>query len=197
MARRMQFVGRPRRTLAALAVALGAVGVAVGSGADFSAQSANPSNTFTAGTLTMDNSKSGAAIFAPSNMKPGAPAQTGTVDIQNSGSLAGAFSLSMDSLSSTDTGTPNPSPFADKVTLTVVDCGKFSGSAAPACGDGDDVTVYDHKALSALTSAVDLGSFAAGEKHRYQFAAALDGSAGDQYQGDGSTARFVWNAVQS
>ena len=197
MARRMQFVGRPKRTLAALAVALGAVGVAVGSGADFSAQTANPSNTFTAGTLTMDNSKSGAAIFAPSNMKPGAPAQTGTVDIQNTGSLAGVFSLSMDSLSSTDTGTPNPSPFAGKVTLTVVDCGKWGGSGAPACGDSDDVTVYDHKSLSAFTAAVDLGSFDAGEKHRYQFAASLDGSAGDQYQGDSSSARFVWNAAQS
>jgi hypothetical protein len=83
------------------------------------------------------------------------------------------------------------------VTLTVVDCGKWSGTGAPACGDGDDVTVYDHKSLSAFTAAVDLGSFGAGEKHRYQFAASLDGSAGDQYQGDGSSARFVWNAAQS
>jgi hypothetical protein len=43
---------------------------------------------------------------------------------------------------------------------------------------------------------VDLGRFAAGERHRFQFAAALDASAGDEYEGDSSSARFVWDAVQ-
>ena len=47
---------RPKRTLGALVVVLAAVGVAVGSGANFTAQTANPSNTFSAGTLTMSNS---------------------------------------------------------------------------------------------------------------------------------------------
>ena len=41
----------PRRTLAALATLLIAVGVTAASGANFTATSANPSNTFTAGTL--------------------------------------------------------------------------------------------------------------------------------------------------
>jgi hypothetical protein len=37
---------RPKLVLAALATALGAAGLAVGSGADFTSASANPSNTF-------------------------------------------------------------------------------------------------------------------------------------------------------
>jgi spore coat-associated protein N len=192
-----QLIRRPRRTIAALATGLAAAGVAVGSGADFSAQSANPANTFTAGTLTMDNSRTGAAIFAPSDLKPGAPAQTGTVDIANTGSLPGVFSLSRDGLASTDTGAANPTPFATKVNVTIVDCGAFAGDGgAPGCGDGDDSTVYNGT-LSSESADHALGTFAAGEKRRYRFAAALAASAGNEYQGDSSSARYAWNSVQT
>ena len=40
------------------------------------------------------------------------------------------------------------------------------------------------------------GTFAANEKHRYQFAATFDSSAGNVYQGANSQATFTWNAVQ-
>ena len=185
-------IRHPRRTIAALATGLAAAGVAVGSGADFSSQAANPANTFTAGTLTMDNSRANAAIFTPDNMKPGAPAQTGTVDIANTGSLAGVLSLTRDSLSSSDGGASNPTPFATKVNLTIVDCGTFDSDSAPACGDAGDSTVYN-----GTLAAEALGDYAAGEKHRYQFAAELDSSAGNEYQGDSSSARFVWDAAQN
>jgi hypothetical protein len=195
--RTKQLIKRPKRTLAAVSVGLCAVGVTVGSGADFSAETANPGNTFAAGTLTMDNSRDDAAIFSPSNMKPGAPAQTGTVDIGNTGSLPGDFALSRDRLASTDTGVPNPTPFATKVTLTVIDCGAFAGSDAPACGDANDVTRYDHGTLAGMDASIPLGRFSAGERHRYRFAAALDSTAGNEYAGDSSSARFVWTAVQT
>ena len=52
---------RPRRTLAALATVLAAAGLTVASGADFTATSANPLNTFTTGTLTISNSNADAA----------------------------------------------------------------------------------------------------------------------------------------
>jgi spore coat-associated protein N len=186
---------RPRRTVVALATALAAAGVAVGSGADFTSRSANPSNTFTAGTLSADNSRDGAAVFSPSGMKPGGAPQTGTVDIANSGSLPAAFTLTRDRLESTDTGDANPAPFAAKVDLVVTDCGAFAGGDAPACGDPGDRAVYDGT-LAAMDGAAGLGDYSAGEKHRYVFAAALDASAGNEYQGDGSSARFVWDAAQ-
>jgi hypothetical protein len=31
-------------------------------------------------------------------------------------------------------------PLSGKLNITVVDCGTFSDSTAPTCGDGDDVT---------------------------------------------------------
>jgi spore coat-associated protein N len=185
----MIHVKHPKRTVAALAVGLAAISVAGGSGADFSAESANPSNTFIAGSLTMDDSRDGAAIFSPSNMKPGAPPQTGTVEIENSGTIDGAFTLSRDRLASTDTGEPNPQAFAAKVNLTVTDCGA-------ACGDSGDREIYDGT-LAGMDSAVALGSFAPGERHRFQFAAGLDGSTGNEYVSDSAAARFVWDAVQT
>lgn len=188
-------VRHPKRTTAALASALAAVGVAVGSGADFSSEAANPANTFSAGSLSIDDSRSGAAVFSPSNMRPGAPAQTGTVDIENAGSIDAAFTLSRDRLASSDGGTPNPAPFAAKVNLTVTDCGAFSGAAAAGCGDGDDRVVYSGT-LADEDGARPLGSFAAGERHRFQFAAQLDASAGNEYQGDSASARYLWDAVQ-
>jgi spore coat-associated protein N len=187
---------RPRRTIGALALALAAAGVAVGSGADFTSRSANPSNTFTAGTLTADNSRDGAAVFSPTDMRPGGAPQTGTVDIANSGSLPAAFTLTRDRLESTDGGDANPAPFANKVNLLVTDCGAYAaGGQAPGCGDSGDRVVYDGT-LAAMEAAAGLGDFGAGEKHRYVFAASLDASAGNEYQGDGSSARFVWDAAQ-
>jgi spore coat-associated protein N len=190
-----RLAARPRRTVTALATALAAAGVAVGSGADFTSRSANPANTFTAGTLVMDNSRDAAAIFSPSNMKPGGAPQTGTVDIQNKGSLAAAFTLTRDQLDSTDAGASNPSAFATKVNLVVTDCGAYDGATAPGCGDAGETEVYSGT-LAAMDAATRLGDYSAGEKHRYQFAAALDASAGNEYQGDSSSARFVWDAAQ-
>jgi hypothetical protein len=191
MSRISALIKRPKRTLAALTAVLAAVGVAVGSGADFTAEAANPSNTFAAGTLSIDNSKDGAAIFTPANMRPGGPTQTGVVDVENSGSLAGTFSLSMDNLTNSDA----TYPLSEKINLVVTDCGLYSGATAPDCGDADDDVVYDGT-LDAMTSSVALGSYSAADKHRYEFAATLDSSAGNEYQGDDAGARFKWNAVQ-
>jgi spore coat-associated protein N len=185
----------PRRSLAALATVLAAAGLAVGSGADFTSHSANPANTFTAGELTSDNSRDGAAIFSPSGMTPGGAPQTGTVDIANSGDLRAAFALTRDRLENTDTGAANPTAFAAKVNVVVNDCGTHDSGGAPACGDAGDRVVYDGT-LAAMDAAVGLGDFSPGEKHRYSFAAALDASAGNEYQGDGASARFVWDAAQ-
>jgi hypothetical protein len=197
-------IERPKRTLGALALGLCAVGIAVGSGADFTARTANPSNTFSAGSVTMDNNKDGAAIFAPTNMKPGGAAQTGLVDIKNTGTIDGVFSLSRDQLTSSDTGLPNPSPFASKVNVKIVDCGKYTISngaygpetVTPACGDADDSVIYNG-ALATESAAHALGVFRPGEQRRYQFGGSLDVSAGHEYAGDGSSARYVFDAVQT
>jgi len=179
--------------LGSLAVLVAATGVVAGSGANFTAQSANPNNSFSAGTLSILNDKENAAILTASNMKPGAAATTGVVDITNTGSLAGDFTLSRSNVTNTDAG----NPMSAKLNLVVKDCGEWPNtSTVEPCGDGDDTTVYSGT-VDGMSSAQTLGNFSANEKHRYEFSVQLDASATDAYQGDGSTVRFDWAAVQS
>jgi spore coat-associated protein N len=184
---------QPKLALGALLTLLLAAAAVVGSGADFTANSANPENTFSAGTLAMENSKKNAAILTASNMKPGGAAASGTVDIKNSGSLAGTFEL----VRATPVDTDNTNPLSGKLNITVVDCGVWSGETAPACDDTDNATKYNGGTLAQMSSPVALGTFAPDAKRRYEFKVGLDGSAGNDYQGDSSTVRFEFNAKQS
>jgi spore coat-associated protein N len=180
---------QPKLALGALLTLLLAAGAVVGSGADFTATSANPANTFASGTLTIGNSKAGVAVLSASNLRPGEAAQTGDVDIENTGSLSGTFTLARGTVTNSDTG----NPLAGKLNLTVVDCGTYSGGTPPTCGDGDDVSKYSGTIANMTTTA--LGSYAAGAKHRYRFSVALDGTAGNAYQGDSSTVEFNFDGV--
>jgi hypothetical protein len=195
MSRLKVLAGQPRLALGALLTLLLAAAAVVGSGADFTASSANPANTFASGTLSILNSNEGTAVLSASNLKPAGTPAVGTVDIENTGSLAGAFTLSRTAPVDSDSS----NPLSGKLNVTVVDCGVFSGGSAPACGNGDDVTKYTGGTLAEMGTAGHaigaLGSYAAGEKHRYQFTVQLDGSADDAYQGDSSTVEFDFNAA--
>ena len=50
----------------------------------------------------MSNTKAAAAILTASNMHPGDPATKGKVDIKNTGSLAGAFTLTRGTVADSD-----------------------------------------------------------------------------------------------
>ena len=195
MSRLQVLVGQPKLALGALLTLLLAAGAVVGSGADFTATSANPSNTFAAGTLNIANSNEGVAVLTAGNLRPNGPSATGTVDIKNSGSLSGAFTLSRSTPVDSDAG----NPLSGKLNVSVVDCGKFVGATAPTCGDGDDVAKFSGGTIAQMGTggyAIDaLGSYDAGEKHRYEFSVQLDGSANDNYQGDTSSVEFDFNAV--
>jgi spore coat-associated protein N len=195
MSRLSVLASQPKLALGALLTLLLAAAAVVGSGADFTASSANPSNTFASGTLSIVNSKEGTAVLTASNLRPNGPAAVGTVDIQNSGSLSGAFTLSRTAPVDSD-GT---NPLSSQLNLTVVDCGAFAGATAPTCGDGDDATRYSGGTIAQMGTAghavSPLGSFAGSEKHRYQFTVALDTSATNAYQGDTSSVEFDFNAA--
>lgn len=188
MSRIDALIGNPTRTLGVLALVLAAVGIAVGSGANFTATSANPSNTFTAGNLTILNNKEGAAVLTAANLKPG-DITTGEVDIQNSGSIAGTFSLNRSALSDT----PTSPAMSGQLDVVVKDCGDFS-SGTPVCEAGDPAKYTG--TLAAMTGSYALGTFAAAEKHKYEFKVTFNSSAGNTYQSGSATATFQWDAVQ-
>jgi hypothetical protein len=172
----------PRRTVAALAVVLAAVGITVGSGANFTASAANPSNVFTAGTLSIGSSSS-SALFNATNLKPG-ELVSGTVDIQNTGSLPGAFTLSTSHIT-------DAAGLLGQLDLKIEDCGLWNGTTAPACA-GTNV-LYNAKASAVGT--VSLNSFAASAKHRYKFDVTLPSSIANSFQGTSATVQFDWNAA--
>ena len=185
---------RPRRTLAALATVLAATGLTVASGANFTATSANPANTFATGSLTMSNDKAGAAVLSAAGMRPGDAATVGTVDIANTGTLSGAFTLTRGAVDDSD----GANPLSGKLRIVVRDCGAFSGSTAPACGSGAGTLVYDGTLAEMGTAGhtiAALGTYSGGDKHRFRFEAGLDASAGNAYQGDSSSVTFSWDAV--
>ena len=188
-------IKQPKRMLGALAVLVAATGVVIGSGANFTATSANPGNSFATGSLSIENSMNNAAILTASGMKPGDPATVGTVDIRNTGSLSGVFTLSRSAPVDSDAG----NPLSTKLNLVVKDCGAWPDpTTVEPCGDGDDTTIYGASTatIAGMSSPVALGTFAANAKHRYEFSVALDSSAGDAFQGDTSTVQFNWDAVQ-
>jgi spore coat-associated protein N len=194
MSRIRVLLHQPKLALGALCTILLAGGAVVGSGANFSASAANPSNTFSSGTLSIDNSNEEAAILTATNLRPGGDAQSGVVDIENTGSLSGAFTLTR----STPVDSDEDNPMSEKLNVTVVDCGEFDGSTAPDCGDTDDTEIYTGTLAdmgSAGHAIAALGDYAADARHRYEFAVALDGSADDDYQGDSSSVAFQFNAA--
>jgi hypothetical protein len=188
MSRLRVLVSQPRHALGALLTLLLAAGAVVGSGADFTASSASANNTFTSGTLSMDNSKDGAVILSASNLRPGGAAAPGVVDIENTGSLSGEFTLKR--LSPVDSDADNP--MSEKLNIEVVDCGAYAGATVPTCDAGDSA-VYDGTLADMDTA--DLDEYAAAEKHRYQFSVELDQSADNEYQGDSSSVAFEFNAA--
>ena len=186
MKRLLLILRSPQLLLPALPAVAVAVAITVGSGASFSSSTANPANTFTAGTLTHSNSKQGAAILTAQNMIPG-DIKTGTVTITNTGDVAGTFTLSQSNI--TRTPGPNGGDLAARLDLKIEDT------------TGSPQTVYTGK-LDALTPQ-NLGQFAAGAARTYTFTVTFpDGgtpasaTTGDNaYKQSAASVQFDWNAV--
>jgi spore coat-associated protein N len=176
----------PRKVLLAFGALLVVAAVAVGSGANFNSTSANPSNVFTAGTISSSNSKASAAILTASNIVPGNSA-TGSVTIKNTGSASGTFTLAP----ATPVDTPASPGLSKKLTLTIVDAGDPSCvSSCPA-----NVTLYSGT-IFAEPSTIALGTFAPNAQHSYVFTMTFPDSglngADNAYQGASTTVAYNW-----
>jgi spore coat-associated protein N len=168
-----------------IVVVMIAAAAVMASGATFTASSANPNNTFTAGNLSHSNSKAGSAILTASKMKPG-DSVTGSVTITNDGDLPGTFTLSTSSLAETAVGTGG-GHLADVLQLKIMD---------------GTTQIYNESIKSVGT--ITLGTWAAGAAHTYDFTVTFpDGgtpgsnSTGDNiYKKAGMSIQFDWLSVQ-
>lgn len=179
----------PRKVLFALGALMVAAAIAVASGANFNSTSANPSNVFTAGTISHSNSKAGAAILTASNMVPGGTA-TGTVDIKNTGNVTGTFTLAH----TVAVDTPSSPGLSKKLLLTISDLGEPTCSVScPAAVQIYTGTMY------AMPATIALGTYAPAATHRYQFTVSFPegglNGADNAYQGASTTVEYDWSST--
>jgi hypothetical protein len=131
------------------------------------------------GTLSLSNSKDGAAVLTASNLAPGQSAG-GVVVLANTGTLSGALDLSQTDL--TDTLGASGGQLSQALHLTVRDV-------------VSNAVVYDGP-LSGLTK-TDLGTMAPGETRSYSFTASLPSSADNSYAAASVNAKYVWNLADA
>lgn len=181
----------PLKLVSALFVLSLAAMMAVASGASFTSTSANAGNIVTAGNLSHSNSKAPGAILSVSGLKPG-QSDSGTVDITNTGDVAGVFSLSRSGLSNSDPS----NPLGGKLDLVIEDLGDPAAPSAP-------VVKYSGK-LGPMP-VTSLSTYGPGESHRYKFTVTFpDGgvpagpNSGDNaYKGDNVTVNYNWESVSN
>jgi hypothetical protein len=179
----------PRKLLIALGGLLISVAVAVGSGANFNATSANPGSLITTGTLVITDSLAGHSILELTALKPGA-SSTGEVNIKNGGNVPATFTLAPSNL----VNTPASPLFSSKLTLQLQDQGD------PSCTVSCPPAVTLYSGTVGAMGKLALGTFAAGATHRYTFNVTFpDGGndgADNAYGGASTTVDYLWTATQ-
>jgi spore coat-associated protein N len=183
----------PLKLVSALFVLSLAAMMAVASGASFTSTSANAGNIVTAGNLSHSNSKAPGAILNVSGLMPG-HSDNGTVDLSNTGDGAGVFTLSKSGVANSDPS----NPLGAKLTLVVEDLGDPAAAIPPA-------PQVKYTGKLGQMGAIDLGTWAANETHRYKFTVTFpDGgtpagpNVGDNaYKGDNVTVNYNWESVSN
>lgn len=181
----------PRR-LAVTVLALGAASATImlGSYAAWTAQTTNPGNSVTAGTLTMTNNKDATAVFTATGAKPGDTGSS-TVSVANSGSIPMTVKLTQDTV--TDTG------FGADLQLKIHDDTKnycyWPTQAAGACGS---YGAWDASGtLSAFSVAGTGGAqWAAAESHTFTVSWSFDSASGNSSQGKAASFQLVFDGEQ-
>ena len=167
---------KTKKILLPLATLVAAGAIAVGSGATFTSTSANTISSVTSGTLTQSNSKSNAAIFNLTNIKPG-DVVNGSLTIKNTGSLPATFSL-------TETSSVNGFAAAN-LTLDITNATTGTKVWSGTFGDLVDGTKND------------LGLVAPGVSNDFTFSAKLASTTPNADQGKTASAAFQWDSVQA
>jgi hypothetical protein len=190
--RRRRPVARMKVALTVLALGLATAGVFAGSHASWTASSSNPSNSVMAGTLTMSNDKSAAAVFmAATNAKPG-DTGSGVVRVRNTGSIPMTVGLLQDSLTSTG--------IESSLNISVHDDAR-DWCYWPTTGSGPCSTYGAFNASGTLAPVTILNSsngaqWAANEYHDFTVSWTLLTSSPNSDQGKTGSFRLVWSGAQ-
>ena len=180
--------GRRRlHILAFLAVIAAVAAMVYSSGANFTATTANASNTFSSGILAMDNSLPGGAVLTVERLVPG-ETRSGSVTITNSGDVTGQFFLE-----AVEIGAETTLDFDGKLDLLIT--------------DAQDAVIYSGKLRdlprTELTADALGGLWGPGSARTYTFTVTFPSAGRDangvgldnQYKQAVAAATFTWTAV--
>lgn len=176
------------------AVVVGGIVVSSGamwqaSSAAFTADTTNGTNTWNAGSVTLTDDDSGAAMFTATNLKPGSTGEK-CITLTYNGSSAAAVKLY---------GTAVTGSLGAYIDL-VVEQGD-GGSFGSCTGFGTATSVYTGTLTNFGSTrtgfANGAGTFAptaAGQSKTYRFAYTINAAAPDAAQGTSASATFTWEA---
>ena len=193
--KRMKFLFGQRRmqVLLTLAVLLLAASVVIGSGANFTATSANSRNLFTAGNLTMSNSNKNALILAAGPMMP-SDSTDGKVTVGNTGDGSADFWLTMGAPVNV-INLPGTAALSGALHLNIVE------TATPAN------VIYDGPLSAFPAAGKNCGPFAAGASTQYTFTVTFPDSdfgsspatrgSDNKYKNCSTKVEFDWEAVSN
>jgi hypothetical protein len=185
--------------LSALTIGLATAAIAAATWSSFSRTTANPSNSFSAGTVAIGDNDAGAALLSLSSASPGT-GSTGCIRVTYTGSLASSVHL-YGSVSGSlaqylnvviTRGTQSAPSFPS--------CSGFSADSTNYIGAGPGV-VYSGTLASFASShhdfasgVADPGTWTQSVAHTYQVQLTLPSGAAAAAQGLSSSATFTWEA---
>jgi hypothetical protein len=189
-----------RKLFVSLAVVgLAATAIAAATWSSFSKTSANPSNSFSAGTVSLGDNDAGSSVLSLSSVRPGGTS-SGCIRATYNGSLSSAVHLY-----GSTTGS-----LAQYLTLTITrgtetapsfpSCSTFSADATNYIGSGAGViysgTLANFSSTNTdyATGLVDPSTWSSGNSHSFKFTLTLPSGAAAAAQGLSSTAAFTWEA---
>jgi hypothetical protein len=165
-----------KRLIIALILILVAAAVVTFSFSLFSSSSASPGNMVSTGSIAINSSAEGTAIFKIEGLLPG-ESGTGTVTVTNVGDSDGAFTLTASNL----VDTPASPALSSQLTAVVT----------------DETSAQVYSGPLASLSTVALGNWAADETHTYTFTVTFAASADNTYQDAQTTLDLTWTAGQT
>jgi hypothetical protein len=192
------------RKLLASAVVFGLAVVVAGAAtwSSFAQTTANPSNSFSAGTVAISDNDAGTTLSIPA-LSPGA-SSSGCIKVTYTGSLASAVHMYASTTGSlaqylnlTITRGTQTSPTFPKCTGFSADSANYVGAGAGVMYSGtlsNLASTYTNFASGLVDAPGSPQTWSSGSAHSYMLTVSLPAGAPSAAQGLSSTATFTWEA---
>ncbi|MCW2926527.1 MAG: hypothetical protein JWM86_495 [Thermoleophilia bacterium] len=188
--RRRRIRGRARMAVTILGLGVATAGMVAGSFAAWTAQTTNPGNSVSTGTLGMTNDKPAASVFSATNVVPNQVGSS-TVKITNSGNVPLSVKLTQDQLSA--------SGVEASLRLSIHDDARdycyWPTTGPGACATRGAWDASATLATLAIPNSTGGAQWASNEAHTFTLSWELLASSPNSDQGKTGSFRLVWNGT--